>query len=69
MQDVDQAARTERITALAERVFGDREKTASWLNKQKQQFGGRTPIQMLETEDGERVVEEALIRIDEGMFA
>ena len=30
---------------------------------------GRSPIQMLATEPGGRLVEEMLIQIDEGMFA
>ncbi|MBV8829535.1 MAG: DUF2384 domain-containing protein, partial [Acidobacteriaceae bacterium] len=32
-------------------------------------FEGETPMHMLETEAGARLVEEMLIQIDEGMFA
>jgi putative toxin-antitoxin system antitoxin component (TIGR02293 family) len=69
MQQSEKSVAIERITALAERVFGNREKATAWLNKPKQQFNGKSPMQMVDTEDGERLVEKALIRIDEGMFA
>lgn len=37
--------------------------------QRKRQFANRTPMEMLETEVGGRLVEEALHRIDNGIFA
>ncbi|MCC6586588.1 MAG: DUF2384 domain-containing protein [Bryobacterales bacterium] len=58
-----------RIAATAEQVFGDVEKSWRWLRRPMRQLGGRTPLAMLATDVGARVVEEMLARIDYGMFA
>lgn len=49
-------------------MFGDKAKSARWLRKPKRQFENRTPMEMLETEIGARLVEEALHRVDNGIF-
>ncbi|WP_256369986.1 MbcA/ParS/Xre antitoxin family protein [Granulicella sp. S190] len=48
--------------------LGNREKALSWMTKHKSRFSERTPIQMLRTDLGGRMVEEMLVQIDEGMF-
>ena len=65
----DKLARLIRIFDQAVRVFGDREKALHWLRKPLRRFSGRTPLEMLPTEFGARMVEEALGQIDFGMFA
>ena len=65
----DKALRAARILALSERVFGERQKALSWMRKAKKRFEGETPMAMLQTEAGARLVEQMLIQIDEGMFA
>ncbi len=65
----DKALRAARVLALAERVFASREKAFSWMRKPKQRFDGETPMQMLGTEAGARLVEQMLVQIDEGMVA
>jgi putative toxin-antitoxin system antitoxin component (TIGR02293 family) len=65
----DRAVRIVRIAALGERVFDDRERFWRWLRIAKRQFGGRSPLQLVATEAGARLVEELLYRIDEGMAA
>jgi len=40
-----------------------------WLEEPKKRFDRRTPLEMLRTETGGRLVEEFLVQIDEGMFA
>jgi putative toxin-antitoxin system antitoxin component (TIGR02293 family) len=65
----DRAVRLARIAALAEQVFGDRARAWHWLRATKRQFTGRSPLQLLATEAGARLVEELLYRIDEGMAA
>ena len=65
----DKALRAARVLALAERVFGQRDKALSWMRTAKKRFQGETPMGMLQTEAGARLVEQMLIQIDEGMFA
>jgi putative toxin-antitoxin system antitoxin component (TIGR02293 family) len=65
----DKLARLIRIFDHAVSVLGDREKALHWLNEPKRRFDGRTPIQMLRTEWGGRIVEEMLGQIEYGMFA
>ncbi len=54
-----------RILRLAERVFGDAALARQWLNRPSVQLGGRTPLEMLASEDGARRVEELLAQIDD----
>ena len=39
------------------------------MRQPKVRFEGRTPLQMMVTEAGGRLVEEMLLQIDDGMFA
>lgn len=65
----DRVVRVARVIALCQEVFGDRERGWRWLRDAKRQFQGRTPLGLLATEAGARLVEELLYRIDEGMAA
>lgn len=65
----DKLARLVRIFDQAVAVFGGIEQARSWLQKPKKRFEDRTPLQMLRTDIGGRMVEEMLGQIDEGMFA
>jgi len=65
----DRAVRIARITSLAEEVFGDDAKAGRWLRKTKTRFEGRTPLEMLRTEAGARLVEEMLLQLDYGFAA
>jgi putative toxin-antitoxin system antitoxin component (TIGR02293 family) len=65
----DKLARLVRIFDHAVTVFGDRDHARNWLVSPKKRFDQRTPLQMLRTDLGGRMVEEMLGQIDEGMFA
>jgi len=65
----DKLARLVRIYDHALRVFDHKEKALYWLSEPKRRFDGRTPLQMLRTELGGRMVEEMLGHIEYGMFA
>ena len=65
----DKLARLVRVFDQAVSVFGEIEHARRWLNKPKKRFDDRTPLQMLRTDFGGRMVEEMLGQIDEGMFA
>jgi putative toxin-antitoxin system antitoxin component (TIGR02293 family) len=68
VDESDKFARLVRIYDETVKVFGTTEKAIRWLTKPKHRFAERTPIQMLRTEIGSRMVEEMLVQIDEGMF-
>ena len=65
----DKLARLVRIFDQAVMVFGDAERAREWLSLPKKRFDQRTPLQMLRTDLGGRMVEEMLGQIDYGMFA
>jgi len=65
----DKLARLVRIFDHAVRVFDGIERARTWLNEPKRRFEGRTPIEMLRTEIGARMVDEFLGQIEYGMFA
>ena len=65
----DKLARLVRIFDHAVRVFDGIERARTWLDEPKRRFDGRTPIEMLRTETGARMVEEFLGQIEYGMFA
>ena len=69
VEESDRALRLARIVALADIVFGDHGKALRWLDSSKKQFGGASALDMTGTETGARLVEELLVRIDEGYFA
>jgi len=54
---------------MAEQVFGEPLRAWRWLRKPKIRFDGKTPVEMLATEAGARLVEEMIGQIDHGMFA
>lgn len=68
-EESDRAVRLARIASHAEEVFSDIAKAARWLRKPKQRFEGRTPMEVLRTEAGARLVEEMLFQMDYGFFA
>ena len=68
LEESERAYRTASILALAEAVFDSRDKALAWLTTPKRRFEGERPMDVLETELGARLVEEALVQIDEGYF-
>ena len=65
----DNAVRVARVTTMAEQVFGEPERSWRWLRKPKRRFDGKTPVEMLATEAGARLVEEMIGQIEHGIFA
>ncbi|MDB4951503.1 MAG: toxin-antitoxin system antitoxin component family protein [Gemmatimonadetes bacterium] len=68
-EESDRLARVARILAFADETFGDRDKSARWLRKANRGLAGNVPIELLSTETGGRLVEQALGRIAHGVFA
>lgn len=68
-EEADRALRVARVIGQAEEVFANREKALAWLRAADDRLAGRTPLSMLRTESGGRLVEEMLWQIDEGVYA
>lgn len=69
VEESDRAVRLARIVSQTESVFGNKDKAMHWLRQPMKRFERRTPLEMLATDVGSRMVEEALVQIDEGFFA
>ncbi len=65
----ERAYRIANIIALADRVFGDHAKGMRWLHNPLRRLEGQCPLDVLDTDIGARLVEEALGQIDAGYFA
>lgn len=61
--------RVARILALAERIFGDREKSLGWLRDPDPRHNHRNCLSLLKTEAGGRLVEKMLWGVDEGVYS
>jgi putative toxin-antitoxin system antitoxin component (TIGR02293 family) len=68
IDESDRVLRVIRVISLAESVYGSRERALAWLRHPHPRLGGRTPLSLLNTDTGSRIVEELLVQIDEGMF-
>jgi putative toxin-antitoxin system antitoxin component (TIGR02293 family) len=68
-EETDRAVRVASVIALADEVFGDREKAMLWLRSADERLGDRTPLSLLQTEAGGRLVESMLWAIDEGVYS
>ena len=63
------AHRRLNIRALAEDVFGDREKAERWLNGRLAILGGKSPLEISRSEAGALFVAQMLAKIDWGAAA
>ncbi len=68
VEESDRVVRVARLLSQAESVYESRERALHWLRTSHPQLNGRTPLEMLKTDTGSRLVEELLVQIDEGMF-
>lgn len=60
----DADRRTARLTALAVKVFGNRDKAMRWLRRPRREFGDVSPLEMMETEAAAAQVELILAQLD-----
>jgi putative toxin-antitoxin system antitoxin component (TIGR02293 family) len=65
----DRVVRILRVIDLGERAFGDRDRFWHWFRAPQRQLDDRSPLQMLRTEAGGRLVENLLIGLEEGFVA
>jgi|SRR3954471_20235684 len=65
----EQSGRVARIFADALETFGSRDKALTWMRRASAALGGEAPIDLLDTEEGARLVESLLGRIAHGLAA
>jgi putative toxin-antitoxin system antitoxin component (TIGR02293 family) len=63
----DRLVRVVRILAAAEETFGSQDKASRWLRRPTKVLEGEAPLEMLDTTEGAREVEDLLHRIDHGL--
>lgn len=68
IQESDRVLRLLRALSQAESVYESRERSLAWLRTIHPRLDGRSPLSLLTTDTGSRMVEQLLIQIDEGMF-
>ncbi len=68
IEESDRVLRVIRVLSLTETIYGNRVRALAWLRKPHPRLDNRTPLSLLKTDTGSRMVEELLIQIDEGMF-
>ena len=67
-EETDRAVRLAKITELAYKTFGNKDKAFRWLRQTNERLNGRTPLDVLRTEVGGELVEQMLYQIDEGIY-
>jgi putative toxin-antitoxin system antitoxin component (TIGR02293 family) len=68
----DESERVLRLLSLYARaveVFEDENRATRWFSSRPKAFGGKTPLDFMETEPGARWVEDILGRIEDGVFS
>jgi putative toxin-antitoxin system antitoxin component (TIGR02293 family) len=68
-EETDRAVRVASVMALADQIFGDEAKALLWLRSPDDRLGERTPLSLLRTDAGGRLVESLLWAIDEGVYS
>jgi len=68
VEESDRVIRALRVLSAAEGVFESRERALEWLRRPNPRLHNRSPISLLKTDTGARIVEELLGQIDEGYF-
>jgi putative toxin-antitoxin system antitoxin component (TIGR02293 family) len=68
VEESDRVLRIARALAAAEATYGSRERALEWLRTPIARLNNRSPLSLLKTETGARIVEETLTQIDEGIF-
>lgn len=68
IEESDRVLRILRVLSLTETIYETRERALQWLRRENPRLDGRTPLSLLTTDTGSRLVEQLLIQIDEGYF-
>lgn len=69
LEESDTITRLALVFDFAEDVFGSKEKAKTWMRRPNRALRGRTPLELLVTDFGSRVVERVLGRIEHGVYS
>jgi putative toxin-antitoxin system antitoxin component (TIGR02293 family) len=69
IEESNKLARLVRVFALAEGTLGTLDKAREWMRHTNRALRGQTPISLLNTDQGARLVEQILGRIAHGVFS
>jgi putative toxin-antitoxin system antitoxin component (TIGR02293 family) len=65
----DRLARVLQLRDIALKTFdGDAEKASAWLRTSNRALSGEIPLELVVTSTGARLVEDALLRIEHGVY-
>jgi putative toxin-antitoxin system antitoxin component (TIGR02293 family) len=67
-EETERVVRVGRVLALADQIFASHDKALLWLRTPDDRLNNRTPLSMLPTEAGGRLIEKMLWQIDEGIY-
>jgi putative toxin-antitoxin system antitoxin component (TIGR02293 family) len=67
-EETERVVRVGRVLALADKIFASHDKALLWLRTPDDRLNNRTPLSMLPTEAGGRLIEKMLWQIDEGIY-
>ena len=62
-------ARFFRVQQKARQTFGSEERAMQWLKRSTRPLNDHAPVALLDTDEGARLVEDLLTRIDHGIAA
>jgi putative toxin-antitoxin system antitoxin component (TIGR02293 family) len=65
----DRLYRAARIVALAKETFGNIDDAVLWLSEANRALGGLKPVELLDSDNGVREVEDLLGRIRHGIYS
>lgn len=68
-EETERAVRVASIIGHAEKVFGNPEKAMRWLRYPNDRLDARTPLSLLRTEAGARLIDSMLWGIADGIFS
>ncbi|OJW50140.1 MAG: hypothetical protein BGO67_02085 [Alphaproteobacteria bacterium 41-28] len=68
-EESDRLAMVERIVNFANDVFGNKDKAYTWLRRPNRSLENQTPLDLLHSEMGTRLVETLLERIQHGIYS
>lgn len=68
-EESERFIRLAKVVAMAEAVFGSKDKARKWLHKENKDFSGMSALELIHYEEGSAVVEDYLRRLDAGFYA
>ncbi|MEJ7811770.1 MAG: antitoxin Xre/MbcA/ParS toxin-binding domain-containing protein [Gemmatimonadaceae bacterium] len=68
-EESDRLTRVVRVLARTQEALGDDDKAARWMRTPNRALGGSSPIDLLDSDVGARMVEHVIGRIEHGVYS